>query len=83
MENLLPAAKNIGVTHITNGCFRLHPIEWSVGEAAGALAVYCLAHGLVPRQVRASARLLADYQQVLVSKLGIALAWPNPRATIR
>ena len=34
-----PAAgrKNIGTTHITNGCYRLHPVEWSIGEAVGAL----------------------------------------------
>ena len=35
MENLLPACKNLGVTHITNGCYRLHPVEWNIGEAAG------------------------------------------------
>jgi len=40
VENLLPAAKNIGTTHITNGCYRLHPVEWNVGEAAGALAAH-------------------------------------------
>ena len=34
IENLLPAAKNIGTTHVTNGCYRLHPVEWNVGEAA-------------------------------------------------
>ncbi len=27
IENLLPACKNLGTTHITNGCFRLHPVE--------------------------------------------------------
>ena len=37
VENLLPACKNIGTTHITNGCYRLHPVEWNIGEAAGAL----------------------------------------------
>ncbi|HEV2319626.1 MAG TPA: FAD-dependent oxidoreductase, partial [Verrucomicrobiae bacterium] len=31
INNLLPACKNIGVTHLTNGCFRLHPIEWNIG----------------------------------------------------
>lgn len=41
MENLLPGAKNLGTTHITNGCHRLHPVEWNVGEAAGALAAFC------------------------------------------
>jgi len=83
MENLLPAAKNIGVTHITNGCYRLHPVEWNVGEAAGALGAYCVARGLTPRQIRNTPGLLADFQQVLTSVLGFVLAWPNPRATAR
>ena len=82
-ENLLPACKNIGVTHITNGCYRLHPVEWNIGEVAGALAAYCLTHRLVPRQVRSTAAHLADFQRVLTSVLGIELAWPNPRATAR
>ena len=42
MDNLLPANKNIGTTHITNGCYRLHPVEWSIGEAAGMLVAYAL-----------------------------------------
>jgi len=83
IENLLPAAKNIGVTHITNGCYRLHPVEWNIGEAAGALAAYCLAKDLTPRQVRHTPVHLADFQRVLGSRLGIVLAWPNPRATAR
>lgn len=83
MENLLPACKNIGTTHITNGCYRLHPVEWNIGEAAGALAAYCLAHGTIPRQVRNSPAHLDDFQRVLMHTLGIQLAWPNPRATAR
>jgi FAD-dependent oxidoreductase family protein len=31
VENLLPGGKNLGVTHITNGAFRVHPVEWNVG----------------------------------------------------
>ena len=42
IENLLPACKNLGTTHITNGCYRLHPVEWAIGEAAGALVAFCL-----------------------------------------
>ncbi|CAN5342238.1 FAD-dependent oxidoreductase [soil metagenome] len=38
--NLLPACKNLGVTHITNGAYRLHPIEWAIGEVQGALAAH-------------------------------------------
>src|SRR5262249_30818303 len=52
VENLLPGCKNLGVTHLTNGCFRLHPVEWNVGEAAGMLAAYCLRKKLQPRGVR-------------------------------
>ena len=40
-----PACKNIGTTHITNGCYRLHPVEWNIGEAAGALAAFALDDG--------------------------------------
>lgn len=31
-HNLLPAGKSLGTTHITNGAYRLHPIEWAVGK---------------------------------------------------
>lgn len=77
VENLLAAGKNIGTTHITNGCYRLHPVEWSVGEAAGALAGFCLTHRLVPRQIRSDDRHLADYQRLLRQTLRITLAWPD------
>lgn len=76
VENLLPACKNLGVTHITNGCYRLHPIEWNIGEAAGAVAAYCLEHKLQPRQVREK-KHLADFQTMLVDTLGFQLSWPD------
>lgn len=77
VENLLPACKNLGVTHITNGCYRLHPVEWNIGEAAGALAAFCLERGLTPRQVRNAPLHLADFQKVLIDTLGFVLAWPE------
>lgn len=76
MSNLLPACKNIGTTHITNGAYRLHPVEWNVGEAAGALAAFCLDRATTPHAVRADGRLLADYQHRLVSD-GVELRWPD------
>ncbi|MGH3326264.1 MAG: FAD-dependent oxidoreductase [Streptomycetales bacterium] len=76
MRNLLPAAKNLGVTHVTNGCFRLHPVEWNVGEAAGALAAFCLERGAVPHAVRERAGLLAEFQHLLEDRLGVGLRWP-------
>lgn len=46
--NFLPAGKSIGVTHLTNGAFRLHPVEWNIGEAAGAIAALAIARGGLP-----------------------------------
>ena len=74
VENLLPACKNLGVTHVTNGAFRVHPTEWNIGEAAGALAAFCLARKRQPREVRARPTLLADFQRELV-RLGVELEW--------
>lgn len=77
MENLLPANKNIGTTHITNGCYRLHPVEWNIGEAAGALAAHCLQHNLLPRHVRNTPSQLAAFQDELRHVHGFELAWPR------
>ena len=76
VENLLAGCKNVGTTHITNGCYRLHPVEWNIGEAAGTLAAFCLARNEPPRQVRRHARLLADFQKMLVDD-GFELHWPR------
>ncbi len=76
VENLLPACKNLGVTAVTNGAFRVHPTEWNIGEAAGALAAYCLEKKLAPRQVRNTLGHLADFQREVVRQ-GFELDWPN------
>jgi hypothetical protein len=76
IENLLPAAKNIGTTHITNGCYRLHPVEWNVGEVAGELAAHCLGLGEQPRAVRGNPALLADFQRRLDAR-GVERDWPQ------
>lgn len=76
LRNLLPACKNIGTTHITNGCYRLHPVEWNIGESAGALAAFCLERAVEPHQVLESETLLADYQSMLAGQ-GVRLDWPT------
>jgi hypothetical protein len=76
LRNLLPAGKNVGTTHITNGAFRLHPVEWNIGEASGTLAAFCLDNGLTPRSVHASPSHLADYQAALTHD-GVELHWPD------
>jgi hypothetical protein len=76
VENLLAAAKNLGVTHITNGCYRLHPVEWNIGEAAGALAAHSVTTGQPPRKIRNTEKLLTDFQSSLTAQ-GFELAWPR------
>ena len=75
MENLVPASKNIGTTHVTNGCYRLHPVEWNIGEAAGALVAFASARRVRPHAIRDTPALLADYQKRLVDQ-GVELSWP-------
>jgi len=76
MKNLIPANKNIGTTHITNGCYRLHPVEWSIGEAVGELLSFSLDNQYTPHQVRAQKEILSDFQSLLRSR-GIESEWPS------
>jgi hypothetical protein len=76
MTNLLAAGKCSGTTHITNGCYRLHPVEWNTGEAAGLLAAFCLSKGLTPHEVHQSPDHTRSFQQLLVDN-GVELDWPD------
>ncbi|SDE45376.1 FAD-dependent oxidoreductase [Auraticoccus monumenti] len=73
--NLLAANKNIGTTHITNGAYRLHPVEWSIGEAVGALVALCQDRGATPAEVHADPALRAELQRLLAEDLGVQLRW--------
>lgn len=74
MRNLLPACKNLGTTHMTNGCYRLHPIEWNIGESAGLLIAFCLANSLEPHQVADSQDLTGEFQSQLKDQ-GVEIHW--------
>ncbi|MGI8988058.1 MAG: FAD-dependent oxidoreductase, partial [Bryobacteraceae bacterium] len=63
VSNFLAAGKSIGVTHLTNGAFRLHPVEWNVGEAAGMIASLAL-EGKPESQIQAE-----------LARAGVPLAW--------
>lgn len=76
VQNLLPACKNIGTTRITNGAYREHTTEWSIGEAVGSLAAFSLQKGQPPRAVRAQPALLQDFQRLLRAQ-GVLLEWPR------
>lgn len=73
VTNLMAGGKNLACTHITNGCYRLHPVEWNVGEAAGLLAAFCLERGRTPHQVGDDP---AEFQ-ALCRQEGLELEWPE------
>lgn len=74
--NLLPACKNIATTHVTNGSYRLHPIEWSIGEAQGTLAVLSLKNNIAPSQFAGSKDRVRILQEELIDR-GVPLFWFN------
>lgn len=74
MKNLLPACKSIGTTHLTNGCYRLHPVEWNVGEVAGLLAAYTLRERVSAREIEEDGSRLVRFQDFLREN-GIQLYW--------
>jgi len=76
VENLVAASKNIGTTHITNGCYRLHHVEWNIGEAAGMLIAFALKKKVKPKQVREQPALLNEFQNHIRSQ-GIETHWPQ------
>lgn len=74
MKNLLPANKNIGTTHITNGNFRLHPVEWNIGESVGTLAFFAMQKKTTPQSVRSDEKLLDEFQKLIRSQ-GVLTEW--------
>jgi len=64
LTNFLPASKNLGVTHLTNGAYRLHPIEWNIGEAAATMA-----------SVQLKGTVSTESVQTELAKAGIQLFW--------
>ena len=76
VQNLMPACKNIGTTHISNGCYRLHPVEWSIGEAVGLLCGYAMNKRVAPHEIRNKRALLGDFQSFL-TRQGVGLSWEN------
>jgi hypothetical protein len=76
VENLLPGAKNIGTTHITNGAYRMPLVEWNIGEVTGHLIAFCAQRKVSPRQVRINDELLTDFTRE-IEEAGIERHWPR------
>ena len=79
-SNLILSAKNIGTTHVTNGAYRLHPIEWAIGEAAGTLACFALKGKTALREVLNDVDKLRSLQISMI-EAGVPLYWYDDVAT--
>jgi hypothetical protein len=75
IKNLLPANKNIGTTHITNGCYRLHPVEWGIGEAVGSVISFAFQQNTTPHEIRENKNQLQHFQGFIKTQ-GIETEWP-------
>lgn len=75
IDNVIPGSKNVGTTHITNSCFRLHPVEWNIGEVAGLLSAYCMDNEKTVQEVYEGDVL--NFQSYIEAQ-GIQLHWSFP-----
>jgi len=73
-DGLILSAKSIGTTHITNAAYRMHPMEWAIGEASGFLAVFSVWADLSPRTIVETLPLLRKLQG-FVARNGIPIFW--------
>jgi hypothetical protein len=75
-DGLVLSAKSIGTTHITNAAYRMHPIEWGIGEASGVLAAVAVQTGLSPRALASSEAQVRTIQG-LATRRGMPIFWFN------
>lgn len=76
--NLVAAGKGIATTHISNGCFRTHATEWSIGHAAGCMAAYSIRTGTPTCDVASAIHVKALQDEM--ERNGAELHWPQPLA---
>ena len=66
IANLMMAGRNISATHVAFTSTRVMATCAVVGQAVGTAAALCVERGLAPRQLSASAELVARLQQRLL-----------------
>jgi hypothetical protein len=74
LDNFVAACKNIGATHLTSGAYRVHPVEWAIGEAAGVLAAFAARQGVTPKAVYQQVDRRRTFQYRLLQR-GIPIYW--------
>lgn len=73
-DGLILSAKSIGTTHITNAAYRMHPVEWAIGEAGGYLAALAVKSGVDVRDIATKEPLYRNLQGIL-TRYGIPIYW--------
>ncbi|MGF1480191.1 MAG: FAD-dependent oxidoreductase [Cyanophyceae cyanobacterium] len=73
-DGLILSAKSIGTTHITNAAYRMHPVEWAIGEASGYLAAFALEKECEVRRIATDPNLTRQLQDWLTQQ-GVPLCW--------
>jgi FAD dependent oxidoreductase/S-layer homology domain len=72
-DGLVLSSKSLGTTHLTNAAYRMHPVEWAIGEASGALAARAVLQNVAPRDLLSTANV-RRLQYSLISN-GVPLVW--------
>ncbi len=73
-DGLVLSAKSLGTTHITNAAYRMHPMEWAIGEASGFLAVFAVWTGLDPSTLATEEKHIRKIQGFM-ARNGIPIFW--------
>jgi hypothetical protein len=74
-DGLILSSKSIGTTHITNAAYRMHPVEWAIGEAGGHLAAFALRANIQVRDITVPSNTQALQRQL--TQAGIPIVWFN------
>ncbi|TVQ15020.1 MAG: FAD-dependent oxidoreductase [Leptolyngbya sp. DLM2.Bin27] len=75
-DGLVLSAKSLGTTHMTNAAYRMHPMEWAIGEASGFLAAFAVWTGLDPSTLATEERHIRKIQGFM-ARNGIPIFWFN------
>jgi hypothetical protein len=76
VDGLILSSKSIGTTHITNSAYRMHPVEWAIGEAGGHLAALAVRQNKEVRDFVLNEKLKRRLQGQL-ARYGVPLFWFN------
>jgi hypothetical protein len=84
IDNLLAGNKNIATSRIASASYRVHPVEWAIGTAAGHTAHFALERDLIPAAIVEEPLLdlrLLPALQAQIQSLGNPIQFPGTTIT--